>query len=82
MSGPLALLLLAVVHLSPEIPIATPTPAPQYGAQPADAVATDGTDFLIAWPSSEGLNVAVFGADGAMRGAPRLMPRPLAISGV
>src|SRR5437763_3621130 len=82
MPGPLAFLLLAAIHLSPEIPIASPTPAPQYGARPPDAVATDGTDFLIAWPNTDGLNVAVFDANGAMSGAPRLMPRPSAISGV
>jgi len=42
----------ATVRLAPELTIANPTPAPQRRAQPPDAVASGGTDFLIAWPGS------------------------------
>src|SRR5437016_7050177 len=67
----------AAVRLTPELTIANPTPAPQREAQPPDAVASDGTDFLIAWPGADGLSVAVFSADGSVRSGARVaIPRP------
>src|ERR1700740_2705264 len=62
----------AAVRVTPEIAIADPSPAPQEGLQRPDAVATDGTDFLVAWSGAGGLNAGMVKADGKLAGLPRL----------
>ncbi len=62
----------AAVRLTPEVAIADPSPAvPQEGINRPDAVATDGTDFLVVWAGPGGLNTGVIAADGALKGLPR-----------
>ena len=62
----------AAIRLTPEVAIADPSPAPQEGLQRPDAVATDGTDFLVAWVAPGGLNTGVVRADGKLASLPRL----------
>src|SRR5258706_166877 len=62
----------AAVRVTPEVAIADPSPAPQEGMQCPDAVATDGTDFLVAWVGPGGLNAGIVKADGRLAGLPRL----------
>lgn len=61
----------AAVRVTPEMPVADPSPAPQVGAQRPDAVATDGNDFLVAWAGC-GVNVGIVKADGKLASLPRL----------
>ena len=59
---------LAAVHVTPEQAIASPSPAPPEGQQYIGAIASDGTDFLVAWSGVTGLQVMPVTADGRIAG--------------